>query len=318
MDDDALVRALAARYGIAVHSIEVPEGGIDPLAHKLVARAARGEAYFVKLTPTVDQARLRAVRALSEGGLIAAVAPLPDARGRLSSRLGELDLVVYPFVEGVAAIRGGLDDEQWVAYGRFVRALHDSRLPARIREDLPIERFAGDGADLVRRADDYLAVRSDDHDPVANLLAGVWRSNRSAILAAVQRAEGLRTRITPRAHAPQLVPCHSDIHVGNVIVTPDGALRVVDWDDVLFAPRERDLKFVLGARIGSFVVGDRDAQLFVQGYGPYQIDEELLSWYREEWLVVDIGEYARTALFLDGLSSETRAAAVEGLRTLLR
>src|SRR5688500_9221798 len=117
MDDDAVVRALAAWYGIAVHSIETPEGGIDPLANKLVARAARGEAYFVKLTPGVDQARLRAVRALSEGGLIAAVPPLHDARGRLSSRLGELDLVVYPFVEGVPAIRGGLDDEQWVAYG---------------------------------------------------------------------------------------------------------------------------------------------------------------------------------------------------------
>jgi spectinomycin phosphotransferase len=317
MDDDALVRALVARYGIAVGSMEVPEGGIDPLAHKRVARTADGEAYFVKLTPTVDRARLRAVRALFDGGLCAAVPPLPDARDRLSSRLGDLDLVLYPFVDGVSAIRAGLADEQWIAYGRFVRALHDTELPVKVREELPVEQFDGEGAGLIRRADDDLAPDRDHDDAVTASLADIWRSNRPTIIRAVQRAEGLRARISARADAPQLVPCHSDIHVGNVLVTPDGGLRIVDWDDLRLAPRERDLKFFLGARIGSFVVGDRDTQRFLEGYGPYQIDEELLSWYREEWLVIDIGEYARTALFLDGLSPETRADAVEGLRNLL-
>ena len=42
------------------------------------------------------------------------------------------------------------------------------------------------------------------------------------------------------------VLCHSDIHGGNILIADTGELYVVDWDDPILAPKERDLMFIGG------------------------------------------------------------------------
>ncbi len=40
--------------------------------------------------------------------------------------------------------------------------------------------------------------------------------------------------------------CHSDIHGGNVLIAENDALYIVDWDEPIMAPKERDLMFIGG------------------------------------------------------------------------
>jgi spectinomycin phosphotransferase len=42
------------------------------------------------------------------------------------------------------------------------------------------------------------------------------------------------------------VLCHADLHTWNVLVDGDGRLWLVDWDEAILAPRERDLMFLVG------------------------------------------------------------------------
>ena len=43
--------------------------------------------------------------------------------------------------------------------------------------------------------------------------------------------------------------CHKDIHGGNILIRTDGqppVLYILDWDDPILAPKERDLMFIGG------------------------------------------------------------------------
>jgi spectinomycin phosphotransferase len=107
----------------------------------------------------------------------------------------------------------------------------------------------------------------------------------------------------------QFVPCHGDVHTHNLLVEPGGAVRVIDWDEALVAPPERDLMFVMGSPIG-LAPGAREVALFGAGYGPLDVDPERLAYYHVDWAVQDIAGYAEQAL-LDDIGPESRAYALE-------
>ena len=70
-----------------------------------------------------------------------------------------------------------------------------------------------------------------------------------------------------------LVPCHADIHAGNVLVDARGRLHLLDLDTLLLAPRERDLMFI-GAGVAGHWRDAQEAAWFYEGYGPQQPDPQ--------------------------------------------
>ncbi len=64
----------------------------------------------------------------------------------------------------------------------------------------------------------------------------------------------------------------------------DGAWWLVDWDEVVIAPRERDPMFAIGG-MGGDGVGPEQTASFLQGYGNVAIDEGALTYYRAAWAV---------------------------------
>ena len=83
--------------------------------------------------------------------------------------------------------------------------------------------------------------RRIDH-PIAEQFAAFWASRRRDIRAVLERAEQLARAMPDRLGA--FVLCHSDLHAGNVLVGAAGQLTIVDWDNPVFARKERDLMFV--------------------------------------------------------------------------
>jgi len=116
------------------------------------------------------------------------------------------------------------------------------------------------------------------------------------------------------AALPQVL-CHADAHTWNVLVDTAGQWWLVDWDEVVLAPKERDLMFVVGG-IGAGLVTPRQSELFLHGYGPVAIDPVALAFYRYAWAVGDIGAYGERVFLLDDTGPATRRAAVDGLMGL--
>jgi spectinomycin phosphotransferase len=107
------------------------------------------------------------------------------------------------------------------------------------------------------------------------------------------------------------VLCHADIHTANVLVGADGQLWIVDWDEAVLAPQERDLMFVMGGGIDDQMVRPQDEALFFQGYGASTIDALALAYYRYAWAVSDISAFGDDVFFRTDLSPHAKQAAAD-------
>jgi spectinomycin phosphotransferase len=103
------------------------------------------------------------------------------------------------------------------------------------------------------------------------------------------------------------VICHADLHARNLIRDPAGQVFVIDWDEVMLAPKERDFIFVRAPH----------ADAFFRGYGPAEIDRVALAYFLWERVVQDLIECTRNACFRDDWGEESRAEAVRLLDVIL-
>ena len=88
---------------------------------------------------------------------------------------------------------------------------------------------------------------ADFDDPIAVELAAFLQSKRAEVLDLIWRTERLAQELQTRS--PELIVCHSDIHAGNILIDASGTLYIVDWDNPIRAPKERDLMFVGGVSL---------------------------------------------------------------------
>ncbi len=145
---------------------------------------------------------------------------------------------------------------------------------------------------------------------MAAQVAEFWTKNRGDIRTVVQRADQLAE--TMRGRAGVLVLYHSDLHAGNVLVGAGDALAVVDWDNPLFAPKERDLMFI-GGGIGGAWNDLRENGWFFTGYGSAEIDPFAIAFFRYERIVVDIAEYGAQPSRPPGLGRHSLAISERGI-----
>lgn len=315
LSNDAIIAAVRTHYGIPVAALTFLPIGHDSSAWVYRAQAADGAAYFLKVrTGTVNVAGLVVPRYLHDRGVAEVVAPLMTTARAVSVGLGAFTLAVYPFVVGTTGMAGGMTEQQWTTYGAVLRQVHAMPLVPELTRHMHRETFAPAWSDMVRRLDAHVATDTN-MGPVACELAAFWRARQAEILALVERAEALGRRL--RATVPPLVLCHADVHTGNVLVDTAGQLRIVDWDETVLAPKERDLTFVVGG-IRDDLVGPREEAWFFRGYGPATVDPLALAYYRYAWAVGDVGAYGEQAFLMPGLGVTTRRAAVRGLTSLFQ
>lgn len=92
--------------------------------------------------------------------------------------------------------------------------------------------------------------------------------------------------------------CHSDIHAGNVLIGNNESLYIVDWDEPIMAPIERDLMFI-GGGVGNVWNKEQEIEYFYQGYGEVEINQAILAYYRHERIVEDIAIYGQQLLLTE-------------------
>ena len=118
----------------------------------------------------------------------------------------------------------------------------------------------------------------------------------------LERADQLAEQL--KQQTDQVVLCHTDAHPGNYLIADRGDLYLVDWDNPIFAYKERDLMFFGSGMIGSLPEGQEE-NWFYQGYGAAEIDQKALTYYRYERIIQDISEFCKQ-IFLSHVGGEDR------------
>ena len=144
-------------------------------------------------------------------------------------------------------------------------------------------------------------------DQVAVALADFLRQKEEEVAHLVGRAEELGGVL--RDQQLDFVLCHADLHAGNVLIDQKNQLYIIDWDTLLFAPKERDLMFI-GAGIGGAWNRQEEEELFYKGYGVTSVNHTALNYYRYERIVEDIEEFSKRIL-LTGEGGRDRERSLE-------
>ena len=314
LSDSMLVRALRAGFGLPIDDLAFEPQGNDSAAWTYRARSAEGVSWFVKVRRVIRPAGVVVPQFLRAHGLAEVLAPLSTAGGDPWLEIGPWSVLVYPFIDAPSAMATGMTEDGWRRLGTFAARLHGTVLPDDVAAVVPREDFRPKATALAQRVGRHVTGQrgpESERDEIAARLAAAWSVRRGVIERLVEVSEELAGRIRRRAARTPLpfALCHADFHAANVLVGLDGDLTVVDWDEVVLAPPERDLMFVRGSAVAGSVT-DREATAFEAGYGSAAADPLLIAWYRTDWAVQDLADFARRAALDPTVGVATRARAL--------
>jgi spectinomycin phosphotransferase len=307
LSEELIIARLWDEYALRAQRLTFLPLGAD--VNTAVYRVEVGEAdYFLKLRKgDFDEISVAVPHFLHQQGLETIIAPLATRSGQLWGLLDDYRMILYPFVPGQDGYARSLSPGQWPAFGSAMRAIHDAGLPPDLRRRIPSEDFSARWRERVRAFQSQVegGAPVELNDPIAAQLAAFMRGHRAEISHLVEHTGQLAAWM--RARARPWVLCHGDVHPGNLLL-PRGdpsALYIVDWDNPLYAPRERDLALVGGTHAWRRA---EDMALFYHGYHSVdvgsrsemelqvEIDPTALRYYRCERIVVDIAEFCQQLL----------------------
>jgi spectinomycin phosphotransferase len=214
----------------------------------------------------------------------------------LWGKLDSYKAILYPFVEGQNGYEVTLSKAHWRELGTALKKIHATKLPAKIMENIRRETYAPQARDIVKK---FLTRPKNEAaaDPIALEMAAFLRQHKLQILDLIARAEQLAQKL--QIQPPELAVCHSDLHAGNIFISSEGACYIIDWDEPILAPKERDLMYIGGGLLASGLKPRQEEKRFYKTYGKVPIDANALAYYRYERIIQDIAVYCQQLLLSD-------------------
>lgn len=309
LPEERIAACLLEQYDLKAVELAFLPLGADVNTAVYRAVDTGGRAYFIKLRRG-DFAEIAVTlpKWLHDQGIRQIIAPLAARSGQLWVELGAYRLVLYLFIEGKDGYEVACTEAQWAGLGQALRRIHTAAVPPELWACIPRETYSERWRSAVRG---FVAQAGETFaDPVAAECAALLQAQQGVILDMVERAGRLAQRLKALP-LPEVV-CHSDIHAGNILVEASGALYLVDWDNPIRAPKERDLMYFGGAQGFIAATPQEEERLFYRGYGSTPVNPAALVYYRYERIVQDIAAFCEQLL----LSSEGGADRPLGLHYL--
>ena len=293
IEKQLIINCLNIDYGIDVVMLTLLPLGADLNASVYEAEAYDQRSYFVKLKRGHHHdIGIVIVELLHDAGIQQIIPPIKTLSSQLTQCIEDFTLIVYPFVKGQDGFSCNLTDNQWIMLGKALRQVHEIDVPSSIQKQLRREIYSPKWREAVRSL--YVHIDANPiGDAIALKLLKFMKENMPVIRRLVDRAEQLALKL--QGQSSKFVLCHSDIHGGNVLIKGNDTVYIVDWDDPIMAPKERDLMFI-GGGVANVWNKPHEEKSFYRGYGRTEINSTILAYYRHERIVEDIAIYGHELL----------------------
>ncbi len=296
IQDEKIAACLNLEFGLLVARVEFLPLGNDMDSAVFRMTLEDETKYFLKLRSGVFEENSVALpKFLSNQGITQIIAPMQTKSGKLWANFEHYKLMLYPFVDGQDGYEMALSDLQWQEFGAALKRIHGSEIPVVMLEKIPRETYSDKWRVIVKTFLEQ-AETETFNEPVAEKLAAFLKSKYSEITELVDQTEHLAQNLQTRDL--EFVVCHTDLHAGNLLIADD-KFFIVDWDNPILAPIERDLMFIGGGQMASWREARVEETLFYQGYGDARVDVVALLYYRLERIVRDIAAYCEQLLLSD-------------------
>lgn len=297
IQDEKIVKCLQTEFGLKVTQIQFLPLGYDLDTAVFRADAQDGMHYFVKLRRgELDEASIEIPRYLFNMGIQQALPPYESFREKHWEDLEPYHLILYPWIDGQNGYEAMIEAHNWVELGQVLRRFHAVKFPDEITGEIRRERFSPTWRDLLKTLLERVSAGTF-REPIAAETAAFMMDKKDVILDLVCRVEKCVEIL--KADPPDFVLCHGDLHAGNLLLDRDDSLYLVDWDTLVFAPKERDLMVAGSGLGGQRFSPEEEESYFYRGYGEVEIDHTALAYYRYARIIEDIAIFFQQLAFSD-------------------
>jgi Ser/Thr protein kinase RdoA (MazF antagonist) len=156
--------------------------------------------------------------------------PIKTASGGLSITVADTLIVLFNYIQGQQT-----ENYDQTAFGRLVGEVH--ALTPHIHVTIPQQDIVARHHHFYEKQ--FISILEGTHaDPVLVALQAVLRQHEAEIKKHYRTLEKLTLQFRASTHAAVIT--HGDAG-GNIIATSPTDLYLIDWDEILLAPPERDL-----------------------------------------------------------------------------
>ncbi|MCW8399695.1 aminoglycoside phosphotransferase family protein [Legionella sp. PATHC038] len=309
--EQQLIELLKSNYAINVEDIQSLQLGADmnALVYKVNDSA---NSYFLKLKyVNHEETHMDVMKLLHDSHVKEIIFPICSVDGKLLKQLNDFKMIVYPFIEGQNGFQHILTKNQWIKLGKTLKQIHTLSIPVALRKSLRTETYSPKWREMVKSL--YSQIESDTSTNTMTIdFKKYYLKHFDSINRLVNSAEELVKLIQFDAH--EYVLCHADIHAGNILMTSDESFYIIDWDDPMMAPKERDLMFI-GGGVGNVWNLSAEVAYFYEGYGEVVINKTILSYYRHERIIEDIALYGLD-LLASNMSDQSKRVSLEHFKSM--
>lgn len=294
LSDGALAAALDTSWGLRTTVFEYRRIGYG--SYHWLATAQGGSRWFVTVDsgggPFAVRQAYDLARRLAEADLDFVRAPQPTNDGQVVVELGEWLVSAWPWLEGRSATYGEHTSVADLAATMWcVRRLHDFEALRPVPELVEDWQLSGRAA-LGRLMDDVGwgsgPYASEARELVLNASGRIGQD-------LAQYDELVELLIVSGG---EFVITHGEPYAANVIHTSDGP-KLIDWDTVRWAPKERDLWSLV------------DREGWRNGYGDEPVSADAVEVYRLQWELSEIAGFGQLLASAGEQSSDADVAMRE-------
>jgi spectinomycin phosphotransferase len=291
--DKRIIDCLSVHYGIEVITLTFLPLGADMNASVYRAETQEQQSYFVKIKKNHHHSSIAIMDLLLKAGIEQIIPPLKTLHGQRALHIDDFTIIVYPFIDGQDGFNRSLTDDQRLILGKTLRQIHDIDVPTSIQHHIRRETYSPKWRKAVRLLFSHEKSNQTDDELAVKLWAYI-KKNLEPINRLVDRADQVANTLH---HEPlKFVLCHSDIHGGNILMDKENHTYIVDWDEPIMAPKERDLMFI-GGGVDNIWNKPHEEEIFYEGYGKTEVNMTALTYYRHERIVEDIALFSQEVLF---------------------
>jgi spectinomycin phosphotransferase len=311
ISDELIILRLQEEYDLRVADLTFLPLGADlgTAVYRVVAN--NRTVYFLKLRKGFEEIIVTVPLFLKSKGIQEIISPIETNSKQGCADFGEYKIILYPFIEGKNGFEIELTDQHRRTLGAALKWIHSAEVPPELKKLIPQETFSPKYRESMKSF--QVQVKSNSYkDPTAAKLAEFMKSKRMEINRLIERAEGLASEL--QSKPVEFVLCHTDIHGGNILIgrdrqlpVPTENLYIVDWDNPILAPKERDLMFI-GGGIDEIWKSEREEAMFYEGYGKTEINIVALAYYRYERVIEDLVAFCEQLLLTDDGGSDREQA----------
>jgi len=293
--DELIISRLQEEYDLRVAELTFLPIGADSRTAIYRVFADNGITYFLKLRKKFREVIVHVPMFLKDKGIQAIIVPLETKSKQRWADFGEYKIILYPFIEGKDGFERELTNQHRQILGAAFKGIHTAQIPSNLKALIRKETFSSEWrADM--KSYQTQVERKAFNDPTSVKLADFIKSKQNEITRLIKRSEELASEL--QSKSLDLVLCHSDIHGGNILISNTDELYIVDWDDPILAPKERDLMFIGGGIDEIWKTAPEEA-VFYEGYGKTDINLSALAYYRYERVIEDLVVICEQLLLTD-------------------